>query len=104
MNIDIAPEHLQIVQIILQKNLPIDAQVWIFGSRAKKAKRKHSDLDLLIALGNKHLPSSVIINLTEAFDESDLPYKVDIVDWNAISENFRNSIQEQRVSWNWQRI
>lgn len=96
MTLDIKPEHLEIVNTILCKNLPIGAVVWVFGSRAKRAKKKYSDLDLLIDI-KERLPMEIVINLTEDFDESDLPYKVDIVDWNAISEAFRNCIKDDRV-------
>ncbi|CAN5435508.1 nucleotidyltransferase domain-containing protein [soil metagenome] len=96
MSPDIKPEHLEIVKHILCKNLPEEAVVWVFGSRAKQAKKKYSDLDLLIDI-KERLPADVVINLAEDFDESDLPYKVDIVDWNAISETFRNCIKDDRM-------
>jgi hypothetical protein len=35
--------------------------------------------------------------LTEAFEESELPYKVDIVDWSTMSENFRKLIQASLI-------
>jgi type I restriction enzyme, S subunit len=34
MLLDIRPDHLQIVQAILQKHIP-EYEVWAFGSRAK---------------------------------------------------------------------
>ena len=36
--------------------------------------------------------------LREAFEESDLPYRVDIVDWHAIDEGFRRLIEAERVA------
>ncbi|MGH8626362.1 MAG: hypothetical protein ACREYC_14210 [Gammaproteobacteria bacterium] len=33
-------------------------------------------------------------DLQEAFSESELPFKVDIVDWSAASESFREVIRE----------
>lgn len=94
---DIAPNHLQIVLGILEKNLSISATAWVFGSRAEKAQKKYSDLDLAIDDNGKALPSITLISLKEAFDESDLPYKVDIVDWNTISPVFKKNIQNKRV-------
>ncbi len=35
--------------------------------------------------------------LREAFSESDLVWKVDIVDWATTNESFRNIIQQQYV-------
>ena len=100
-NLDINPEHLKIIKTILQKHLPTNAIVWVFGSRAQRAKKKYSDLDLLIAINNYPLPSATMIDLAEDFDESDLPYKVDLVDWNSISESFRSHIQKNRIVLDW---
>ena len=34
--------------------------------------------------------------LRDDFEESDLPFKVDIVDWNTIDEKFRSIIHHDR--------
>ncbi|HEV2551166.1 MAG TPA: hypothetical protein VGU20_27905 [Stellaceae bacterium] len=36
--------------------------------------------------------------LRDAFTESDLPYKVDFVDWHAVDDRFRRRIAAQRVA------
>ncbi|MDP3706264.1 MAG: nucleotidyltransferase domain-containing protein [Legionellaceae bacterium] len=97
MTLDMTDRHLKIVLEILNNNLPIVATVWVFGSRAQKAKKKYSDLDLVIDFDGEKIPISTLICLNEAFDESDLPYKVDIVDWNTISPEFKKHIQNKRV-------
>ena len=35
--------------------------------------------------------------LAEAFSESDLPYRVDVMDWHSIDEPFRGIIAAQRL-------
>lgn len=35
--------------------------------------------------------------LRQAFDESDLPWKVDLVDWHDIGEDFRRIIKSHRI-------
>lgn len=40
-------------------------------------------------LGPGRLPLERLATLREAFAESDLPIRVDLVDWQALSENFR---------------
>jgi hypothetical protein len=40
-------------------------------------------------------------SLTEAFSESDLPYKVDIVDWHNIDDRWRRTIAADRVTLTW---
>lgn len=94
-NLAIEPQHLKILQKILQI-LPPDAQVWVFGSRIT-SPRPYSDLDLLIDLNGQALPTQLRLDLQEKFSESDLPYKVDIVDWNAIDSTFKQVIADKKI-------
>lgn len=67
----------------------------IFGSRAKGTARKTSDLDLVL-MTKKPLEFSILADLKEAFSESDLSFKVDIVDWSDISESFQKLIEKDK--------
>ncbi len=93
--LDITPEHLQIVRDILQKNIP-QREVWAFGSRVKGTAKRYSDLDLAV-IGETPLSLSEHADLSDDFSESDLPWRVDIVDWATTSENFRNIIKRQYI-------
>ena len=90
--IDIRPHDLEIVRTILRKELPPDAKAWVFGSRAKRSTRRSSDLDLAIDAGRK-LSREELSALDSAFEELDLPYKVDLVDWTTTGEAFREIVQ-----------
>lgn len=96
-NIDITPEQFTIVQSILKKQLSKNARAWVFGSRAKQTAKKSSDLDL--ALDQQGVPLTLAAEGTikETFDNSILPFKVDIVDWNAITDSFRKAIQDDCI-------
>ncbi|MDR1484401.1 MAG: nucleotidyltransferase domain-containing protein [Planctomycetaceae bacterium] len=63
-----------------------DCEVRAFGSRFKRTAKDYSDLDLVF-VGKEKLGINRIGELREAFEESDLPYRVDVLDWNLISEN-----------------
>jgi len=89
--IDIKPEHLAIVKEILLKYLPDNTEVWVFGSRVKGTAKPASDLDIAIDAGRKLTPDELFF-LNDAFDESDLPYRVDVVDLQAISSTFKDII------------
>ncbi len=93
--IDIRPDHWEIVRGILQKHVP-GYEVWAFGSRARWTAKAYSDLDLAI-ITDKPLPLSVSAALSDDFSESDLPYRVDVVDWATTSESFREIIERDRV-------
>jgi predicted nucleotidyltransferase len=95
--IDIRPHDLDIVRSILDTGLPPDTKIWVFGSRATGGTKASSDLDLAIDAGRK-LTSEEQSVLREGFEDSDLPYTVDVVDWATVSETFRKIIERDRVA------
>jgi len=95
--IDLKPEHRAIVQTILRDHLPEHAQVWVFGSRATGKAHRGSDLDLAIDAGQK-LPPDIESALHFAFEDSDLPWTVDIVDMHSIQGIFRQNVERDRLS------
>lgn len=94
--LELLPRELEIVCGILERHLP-DREVWAFGSRAKGTARPYSDLDLAV-LGDQPLALSVRADLAEEFSESDLLFKVDVVDWATTSERFRQIIRSDYVA------
>lgn len=85
----------QQVQRILQRLLA-GYPVWAFGSRAAGRGKTYSDLDLVI-VSTEPLPLALLAEVSEAFSESDLPWKVDVVDWATTSETFRQRILACKV-------
>lgn len=85
----IALEDAELAQVrsILRAHLPEDVAVAVFGSRAGGQVKRFSDLDLVLE-GPAPLPFSLLGMLAEAFDESLLPFKVDLVDRRAVGESF----------------
>ncbi|MCL2484771.1 MAG: restriction endonuclease subunit S [Endomicrobia bacterium] len=94
--IDLRDDYFKILKTILTEHLEgLNARVYTFGSRAKWTAKDTADIDL--ALDVKNIPQKLIRNLTDAFEESNIPYKVDIVDLNAIDDSFRNNIKNDLV-------
>ncbi|MDE2850547.1 MAG: restriction endonuclease subunit S [Acidobacteriota bacterium] len=94
--IDIRADHLHIVRDVLREHLPAGVKVWVFGSRATWKTKDSSDLDLALE-GSTEIPPERLAALEAAFEESDLPFAVDVVDTNRIGERFRRIVSEQRV-------
>jgi predicted nucleotidyltransferase len=93
-SIDITPEQKAILQGLLCKHLP-DTEVWAYGSRVKGTAKSTSDLDLVsIASRNQKMAVS---DLREAFDESNLPFRVDFFIWDELPESFHRHIKEAYV-------
>lgn len=93
--IDISNHELILVKQILEKYVP-EYEVQVFGSRVRGRTEKNSDLDLVI-MTDKPLPVLTLADLKEAFSESDLPFRVDVVDWACTKESFRKIIEKQAV-------
>lgn len=93
--IDIRSDYWEIVRRILQKHVP-QYEVWAFGSRAKWTAKPYSDLDLAV-ITDQPLSLKTSANLSDDFSESDLPWKVDIVDWAVTRAPFRKMIEQDKV-------
>jgi predicted nucleotidyltransferase len=93
--IDVNEAELAIIKNILDRAVP-ELAVYAFGSRVNSNARKSSDLDLVL-MNQKPFEIKKIIELKDAFRESDLPFKVDIVEWAGISESFREIIKRNYV-------
>ena len=93
--IDVRPADLDTVRRILREHVP-DLEVHAFGSRVAWNARETSDLDLAL-MTDKPLGIDRTAGLRAAFTDSDLPFRVDIVDWATASEKFRQRILADHV-------
>lgn len=89
--IDLNPRSLRTVQRILAEYVP-DSEVRAYGSRARWEAKDYSDLDLAV-VGDGPTDLGILGDLREAFEESDLPIRVDVVDWHTIDDAFRSRIE-----------
>lgn len=83
------------LQRVLRQTLP-QSQVWAFGSRTRGQCKPYSDLDIAIV---NALPLSLaeMAVITDAFEQSDLSIRVDVVDWAAISPAFQALILQDKI-------
>jgi len=91
--IDLAPQHLETIRRILAEHVP-QCEVRAFGSRVNGTVKSYSDLDLAL-VGSGKLSDDTLRRLKEAFEESDLPFRVDVLDWHATSSSFQKVIEKQ---------
>ena len=92
--IAVTDEELQIILEIINNSLD-NCKVIAFGSRVKLTHRNNSDLDLaFIKSDNAKLSLNEESLLKESFSKSDLPFFVDIRDYNAVSSAFREIINK----------
>lgn len=93
--LDVKPAYLLVVKQILRRHVP-EREVRVFGSRVTGKAKTFSDLDLAI-MGDTPIMPQQWTALVDAFDESELPFKVDLVDWATTSGPFRAIIERDAV-------
>lgn len=90
----IEARHLLILQGILKDH----PGCYVFGSRTKGTHQRFSDLDLcFIREGSLSIRERAI--LETAFEESNLPFTVDIVDNTQLSSDFRHIIDHDKIAF-----
>ena len=92
--LDVTAAERRTVLALLERHLP-NTTVWAYGSRVKWTSRPASDLDL-VAFARPEQGARVA-ELREAFEESALPFSVDLFVWDEISESFRKRIKAEHV-------
>jgi len=98
MNADslgLIPQDISVLVAILNRHIP-RKEVWAFGSRVQGNARPFSDLDLAI-IEDEPLSADIKAELRYVLSESNLPVKVDIVEWSRLTPSFQKIIQEKHI-------
>ena len=90
---DIGESHLKIIRDLLQKHIS-GVEVRAFGSRVSGNAKPYSDLDIALMTAEPLSPIDMAL-LKVDFSESDLPFKVDVLDWETLSDGFRTRINQK---------
>ncbi len=93
--IAVPTRHLRYLLEQIKIYIP-QATVLSFGSRVKGRHRPASDLDLAV-LCDKETAKKTLPKLNEVFVESDLPFKVQLLDFNRLPENMQDNIIKKYV-------
>lgn len=84
--------ELLMIKKILSESLSINQKVFAFGSRVNGTFRNNSDLDLLIE-SESNLELAQLSKLKDRFEESNLPFKIDLIDSKRISIEILKNIK-----------
>ncbi len=89
--IHVKPKHKKIIFNILKK---YPYTFYAYGSRVKGTHRPLSDLDICFI---ETIPIATQAYIEEDFVESDLPFQVDVSDFNLMKPDFQNRIKNDLV-------
>ena len=81
MNIE--SQHVLVIKNCIRKFLP-EAKIFLFGSRAKETNYEFSDVD--IAIKDPKINFAILAQIRFELEESDLPYKLDLVNYDELDE------------------
>ena len=90
--INITDYERKIVLDIIKKFIP-NCTVKIFGSRCNGKNKIYSDLDMAIISADKNkIPLKLLGQIKNAFEESNLNFRVDVLDWYRVSDDFKKVV------------
>ncbi len=83
-NYGLTERDMKTLHEIFQRHASIK-EVKLFGSRAKGNFKPGSDIDL--AVMNNEVRENELLRVRAEMDESTLPYRIDLVNYNALARN-----------------
>lgn len=93
--ITLTERELEVVKNILHEHIP-HCRVAVFGSRTKKTTKPFADIDLLI-YSEAPLSLNILTSLKNAFSESDLLFRVDVLEATQTSPEFLKEIEPKAI-------
>lgn len=76
----------------------MDARLVLFGSRARGDARPRSDIDLAVR-SEQPIAAATLAQLRDALEESQVPFRIDLVDYARASVQLREAIDREGIAW-----
>ena len=89
----------QVKHVVLGHLRGRDVAVYLFGSHAAGTPRRYSDVDVAVD-AKTPIPASVWAALSEALEDSTVPWHVDLVDLGQVDPDFRRRVISEGIAWN----
>jgi len=94
---ELDPKYKLKIIAVLSALFP-DATIYLFGSRARGTHYARSDIDVALDTGAK-LPRVDVGEARDMLAESNIPYRIDVVDVRSVSEDMRKAILSEGIIW-----
>lgn len=93
----LSSEHINLIRNTFQEvfGAQTDLKVYLFGSRATGKNRKNSDIDLALKSKDPSLNSKISL-VKEKLENSSVPFKCDLVNWDEIVHEYLPTIKKQK--------
>lgn len=84
----------ELTKILEDRGANKDWQAFLFGSSLIKERFGDLDLGIMGQITNKE-----ISDLKETFQNSGLPYNVDVINFNEVGSAFKNNVFNNKILW-----
>lgn len=92
--LSVKKEYLEELLTIFNNYCP-NGEIWAYGSRVNESSHEGSDLDLVVKdFGDENCS---IVKLKTIIQESNIPFLIDISEFNSIPDAFKNEIEKNYV-------
>ena len=88
----------QVKRIVLGHLRGQDVAVYLFGSHAAGTSRRFSDVDVAVD-ARSPIPANLWAALSEALEDSTVPWHVDLVDLSQVAPEFRRRVISEGIAW-----
>lgn len=88
VSINVSEETMRFLKSVASRYLNDQVRLFVFGSRVNGRNRKYSDIDLGL-ISETEISPLLRLNLEEEFDNSNIPFRVDVVDFSKVTDNFK---------------
>lgn len=92
--INLKRKHFEELCAIFKKYCP-KAEIWAYGSRIHGDSHDGSDLDMTVKSFND--PTKNLGELKELLDDSDIPFLMDVSEFNRLSVSFQTEILKNYI-------
>ena len=90
-------KYKNIILEICSKHIQKPYELYLFGSRARNDDAYYSDIDLAIQTNDQEKKDYKLALIREDFEESIIPYQIDFMDLDKVSNDMKSSILKDGV-------
>lgn len=94
---NVSPEDKAKITGLISVLVP-NARIILFGSRARGTNSPRADIDVAVDAGEP-LPRVLIDEAQSVIEGSNIMYRVEVVDFNRLSEEMRKAILSEGILW-----
>lgn len=85
-------------KVVLAALEKYDVKIYLFGSWARQSEKRSSDIDIAIE-HEGDLPATVLPELRTMLEESNIPYRIDVLDLTLAEDFLRRKVIKEGIAW-----